>query len=445
MLACIEELPGAGLNVNLLQTLTDLANGLRIARDGIGQVAPGQAVTFRLIPTTTQLNVSAILAGDIDLLWLTKDVRFGDFQPVQAPLEQNLDIIGGMPITTVTGTLSGVQGILGQISGAIPIPLQVPVSVTITWSVQDTPQSADLKPQGNALTLGYDFLAPEGLKAPEISLVFNAPVVELTANMVLPLKSLYVHAQVVLSAQGVPTPPIDLPEVPLIVPALALPTVAALFDDPNYNAHSVFVMVPASSPLKSVDDLNALLNPLQNQVSGLSQFANFANFLLGIQLLSTALAAQPHVQFRSEDAERDLENIVWVPGSTFGTDYDADDAFSSLIFMAAPSAAMPIVQLSNEDNLDFGDEGGFEVHVGSDMYAALSQFSGNTEKDMTEFLQPASARMCIIAKGDSFNDQASSVAFSNIARCTPATAPSRVRPVGPPAAGRTLKAKRRSR
>jgi hypothetical protein len=429
--------------MNLLQTLTDLANGLRIARDGSGQVAPGQAVTFRLVPTTTQLNVPALLAGDISLLWLTKDIRFGDFQPVQAPLEQNLDIIGGMPITAVTGAISGVQGVLGQISGTIPIPLQVPVSVAITWSVQDSPQSADLKPQGNALTLGTDFLAPDGLKAPEISLAFNAPVVELTANMALPLKPLYVHVQVVLSAQGITTPAIDLPEAPLTISALAIPTVAAFFDDANYNAHSVFVMVPANSPLKSVNDLNALLTPLQNQISALSQFGNFANFLLGIQLLGTALAAQPHVQFRSEDAERDLENIVWVPGSTFGTDYDADDAFSSLIFMAAPTAAMPIIQLSNEDNLDFGDEGGFEVHVGSDMYAALSQFSGNTETQMSQFLQPASASMCIIAKGDSFQDQVSSVAFSNIARCNPATPPSRVRPVVPPATRRP-KTKRRS-
>jgi hypothetical protein len=422
--------------MDLLQTLTDLANGLRIARDGSGQVAPGQVVILHLIPTTTQLNVPALLAGDINLLWLTKDIRFGDFQPVPAPLESNLDIIGGMPITAVTGTIAGVQGVLGQISGTIPIPLQLPVSVTITWSVQDAPQGPDLKPQGNALTLGTDFLAPDGLKAPEISLVFNMPVVELTVNMALPLKSLYVHAQVVLSAQEITTPPVDLPEVPLSIPALTIPTVAAFFDDPNFNAHSVFVMVPASSPLKSVNDLNALLTPLQNQVSGLSQFANFANFLLGIQLLGTALAAQPHVQFRSEDAERDLENIVWEPGSTFGTDYDADDAFSSLIFMAAPSAVMPIVQLSNEDNLDFGDEGGFEVHVGSDMYAALSQFSGNTEAQMSQFLLPASARMCIIANGDSFNDQASSVAFSDLARCTPATPATRVRPGEPPVSGR---------
>lgn len=431
--------------MDLLQTLTDLANGFRISRDGSGQVAPGQVVAFRLIPTTTQLNVSALLPGDISILWLTKDVRFGDFQPVPAPLDQHLDLLGGMPIVTLTGTIAGVQGLLGQISGTIPIPLQVPVSVTITWSVQDTPQGTDLKPQGNALTLGNDFLAPDGLKAPEITLAFNAPVVELTTNMVLPLKSLYVHAQVVLSAQGVTTPPIDLPEVPLTIPALAIPTVAAYFDDANYNAHSVFVMVPASSPLRSLQDLNALLNPLQNQVSALSQFANFANFLLGIQLLSAALAAQPHVQFRAEDAERELENIVWVPGSTFGTDYDADDAFSSLIFLAAPSAVTPILQLSNKDRLKFSEEGGFEVHVGSDMYAALSQLSGNTESAMSAFLQPASARMCIIAKADSFDSQASSVAFSDIARCTPATPPSRVRPVGPPATGRTLKAKRRSR
>jgi hypothetical protein len=416
-----------GVKMDLLQTLTDLANGFRIARDGSGQIAPGQAVGVRLIPTTTQLTVPALLAGDIDILWLTKDVRFSGFHPVTTPLEPNLDLLGGMPIVTLTGTIAGVQGILGQIGGTIPIPLQVPVSVRITWSVQDAPQGADLAPQGNALTLGSDFLAPDGLTAPEITLAFNAPVVELTANMVLPVKTYYVHAQVKLSAQGVTTPAIDLPEVPLTIPALAIPTVAAYFDDANFNAHSVFVMVPASSPLRSVQDLNAVLNPLQNQVSSLSQFANFANFLLGIQLLSTAVAAQPHVQFRAEDAERDLENIVWVPGSTFGTDYDADDAFSSLIFVAAPTAAMPIVQLSNKDQLKFSDEGGFEVHVGADMYAALSQFSGNTEAAMSAFLQPASASLCIIHGGDSFDSNASSVAFSNIARCTPAPRNARVR------------------
>jgi len=415
--------------MDLLQTLTDLGKGFRIARDGSGPVAPGQVVGFRLIPTTTQLTVPALLPGDINLLWLTKDVRFGDFQPVAAPLDQHLDLLGGMPIVTLSGTIAGVQGVLGQIAGTIPIPLQVPVSVTITWSVQDAPQAADLTPQGNALTLGTDFLAPDGLKAPEISLAFHAPVVELTTNMALPVKTLYVHAQVTLSAQGVTTPAIDLPEVPLTLPALAIPTVAAYFDDANFNAHSVFVMVPASSPLRSVQDLNAVLNPLQNQVSALSQFANFANFLLGIQLLSAAVAAQPHVQFRAEDAERDLENIVWVPGSTFGTDYDADDAFSSLIFVAAPSAAMPIVQLSNKDNLKFSDEGGFEVHVGADMYAALSQFNGKTEASMSEFLQPGTARLCIIASGDSFESNASSVAFSNIARCTPAARVVRRRPV----------------
>lgn len=408
--------------MDLLQTLTDLGNGLRITRDGSGQIAPGQSVTLQLIPTTTQLSVPALLAGDIDLLWLTKNIRFGDFQLVPPPLQQNLDIIGGMPITGVTGAIAGVQGILGQIAGTVPIPLQVPVSVAITWTVQDAPQGPDLKPQGNTLVPGSDFMAPDGLKAPQISLIFNAPVVELTANLALPVKTFYVHLQVALSAQGVTTPAIDLPEVPVTIPALAIPTVAAFFDDSNFNAHSVFVMVPANSPLKSVNDLNAVLNPLQNQISGLTQFASFANFLLGVQLLSSALAAQPHVQFRSEDAERNLENIVWVPGSTFGTDYDADDAFSSLIFMAASTAAMPIVQLSNQDSLRFNDQGGFEVHVGRDMYAALSQFSGNTESQMSQFLQPASASMCIIHKADSFNDQASSVAFSDIARCTPAPA-----------------------
>src|SRR4051812_23425966 len=105
--------------MDLLQTLTDLGKGFRISRDGSGPIAPGQVVGFRLIPTTTQLTVPALLPGDISLLWLTKDVRFGDFQPVPAPLDQHLDLIGGMPIVTLSGTVAGVQGVLGQISGTI--------------------------------------------------------------------------------------------------------------------------------------------------------------------------------------------------------------------------------------------------------------------------------------------------------------------------------------
>jgi hypothetical protein len=311
--------------------------------------------------------------------------------------------------------------------------------------VQDAPQGSDLKPQGNALVLDTDFLAPNGLLAPEITLLFNAPVVELTANMGVPTKSYYVHAQVVLSAQGVTTPSIDLPEVPLTIPALAIPTLAAFFDNANFNAGAVFVMVPANSSLKSVNDLNAILTPLQNQVSGLTQVANFANFFLGIQLLSTALGAQPHVQFRSEDAENSLENIVWVPGSTLGTDYDADDAFSSVIVIAAPSAAKGIVQLSNEENLDFSDEGGFEVHVGSEMYAALSQFNGNSEGQMIKYLQPTSARLCIINQNGSFNDEVSSVRFSDKAACNATLVPMSARSTRVPSVRGAARARRRPR
>ncbi len=427
--------------MDLLQTLTDLGNGLRIAGDGSGQIAPGQAAPLRLIPTTVQLNAPALLAGDVNLLWVMKNVRFGDAAPVPAPLQSNLDIIGGMPITGVTGPVSGVPGTLGQLSGTIPIPLQVPVSVSISWSVRDTQQGADLKPAGHALTPGSDFLAPDGLQAPEITMVFNAPVVELTANMTLPVKTYYVHAQVVLSAQGVTTPAIDLPEVPVTIPALAIPTVVAFFDAANFNSSAVFVMVPSTSRLKTIDDLNALLTPLQNQVSGLNQFANFANFLLGLQLLGAALAAQPHVQFRSADVEYSLEDIVWVPGSTLGTDYDADDAFSSMIFIAAPDAYTPIVQLSNKDGLKFSEEGAFEVHVGSDMYASLSSFNGATESDLNASLQPASASLCIIAPGGNFDSQASSVAFSDLARCAPSprAAARRRRARGPLVAGRRRK------
>src|ERR1700751_1775713 len=50
--------------------------------------------------------------------------------------------------------LSGGPGLLGQIAGSIPVLMNAPVSLTVTW---------DVSRNGTSLVQGTDYLAPSGL------------------------------------------------------------------------------------------------------------------------------------------------------------------------------------------------------------------------------------------------------------------------------------------
>lgn len=405
--------------MDLQTTLTNIANGMRVARDGPTQVQPGQPVGVRLIPTTLQLSAPALADGALNLLFITKNVRFKDATALPTsltPTSTNPDILGGMPIpTTVTGTLEGVQGVLGQLSGSLPIPLQVPVSVTVQWSVRDAPA-----PQGKELVSGTDYLAPDGLQVPEISLIFPADVVELTKDATLPAKTLFIHAKVQLSAQGVTTPFIDLPEVPITIPALAIPTVAAFFRHADFRAvdgdnvpGAVLIMVPANSPFRSLDQLAPVLTSIQSLLSSLTALPRFATFLLGLEQLTSALAAlqAPRLQFRAAEGIGSLEDVVYVEGIV---DEDADDDFSSLVLIAASDASEHTVDVFNDSDFN-PDEGAFKVSVGPEMHAIVANFDGKTPS-----VQPAGAVIQVtklppggLIEPDKFNDEASSIQFSS--------------------------------
>src|SRR5205814_1720249 len=158
-------------SLDLSTTLTTLADGMRSVREGPRNVSPGQPVTVAVVPSTDGLTVPVLAAGDVNVFWLTKNVRFADANVVPPPL-QNVQILGGMPIPNVTGTTQGVPGVIAELAGTVPIPVQVPVSVKVRWIVTDD--------QGQPLTEGTDYLAPDGLDVPVVQLVFAAAFVELT-------------------------------------------------------------------------------------------------------------------------------------------------------------------------------------------------------------------------------------------------------------------------
>jgi hypothetical protein len=357
-----------------VDALKSIAQSLQVVRDGPAEIQPGQKVTVRLEPAASGLKLTDALPGSLDLLFLTKDIRFNNrfVEPVLDAAGLDPKIVNGQPITGLTGSIGSVTdvpGTLGQVSGSVPIPVEVPVGIQVKWAVLDE--------AGNELAEGADFVAPDGLGSPEVSFIFPLQVVELTSLTSPPLPvTRFIRAKVLVSAGGTtiaindPANPnnvadVTLPDVPVIIAALAVPTLLALFLHTNFAAAdgdddgAVLIVVPAASPLRSFEQVQPLLNTLESTVSSLTSFANFASFLLGLHTLNAALAAQPHVQFRAADRISNLNDITLIQRGIFSNDTEAEDELSSLIFIGPPGKT---VQCFNARNTS-SREGQFDLTI----------------------------------------------------------------------------------
>ncbi|HEX2079633.1 MAG TPA: hypothetical protein VHG08_18040, partial [Longimicrobium sp.] len=154
-----------------VEVLNDLAATLRISAAGAAQPVAGQPVTAGIVPPLDQLQVTDVLNGNLNLTWVTKDVRYNaaTLEPSLLPADLNPRILGGIPLGGVS-PLPGVPGVLGQLAGTIPLSsaASIPVGLEVEWSVRH--------PSGAPLTPGTDFLAPAGLTSPGVNIIF-APVV----------------------------------------------------------------------------------------------------------------------------------------------------------------------------------------------------------------------------------------------------------------------------
>jgi hypothetical protein len=404
-----------------LEALTELANTLRIVREGPPEVAAGRPVSARLAPPADALTITDFLAGPIDLKLVTKQLRFATPGPEPSldPADIVAQIVGGIPLRlpvvgNLVGTeqLSGVPGTLTQLEGTLPIPVQAPVAVAVTWSVRDA--------DGGPLAEGDSFLAPDGLASPQVVLVFAPEIVELTASAPPPVAvQRFLHARVRLSAGGVTTPDVDLPPVPLLIPALPVPTVLAMFRHTNFQPRSgdsqgaVLVLVPEDSPFRSLAALQPTLNTLEAAVSRLAGFARFASFLLGLRDLTAALSAQPHVQFRAQNGIGNLNDITLIHRNFPSlNDTEAEDELSSLIFVGPPGRKVEcFVARSFRDgegrfDLTIGRrvvEGGEQI--GLELFTAIRSLHPATPATV-----PTGQELEIVrARGGGFGDELSSV------------------------------------
>src|SRR5688500_13339367 len=142
----------------LVDLLQDIADGLQIVRGGNTGIELAEPIAFGLTPPLPS-SLDTLQLGDVNALAFTKDVRFTDALSPTGPLATYLtsatNIAGGQPVVDPTMTanlplpvalgntltlptlsgpsspsagnlLSGTPGLIGQISGTLPIPIQVP-------------------------------------------------------------------------------------------------------------------------------------------------------------------------------------------------------------------------------------------------------------------------------------------------------------------------------
>jgi hypothetical protein len=353
-----------------LSVLQGLESQFTAVRDGPELVPAGQPVVFHLLQGTPVINVTDVLSAPLDVAWIAKDVRFLNFGP-EAALDtvpfQSAALLpllqGGMPVRVpvvgnLVGTqdLPGVPGLLGQLAGAIPIPVSNPVGVSVHWDVLDA--------MHNPLA-AMQFSAPSGVDSLELTLTFPIQVEELTAAAAVTTVQRFIRATVTLTA-GTTAHSFSLPEIPLLLPAIGIPKLVAFFLHTNFAAASgddsgaVLIVVPTNSPLQSLAQLQPILDSLQATAGTLTSLAEFASLLLGLQILSSALAAQPHVQFRVADSIGNFNDITLISRAWYENDTEAEDELSSLIFLGPPGK---VLQCFNDRHLDEG-EGWFQLTIG---------------------------------------------------------------------------------
>jgi hypothetical protein len=352
--------------LDVLTSLVDTMGALTTPKPG------GFAVDGTVVPKPGQIDVTEIIKGALDLTFLTKDVRFSDakLEPDLTAVGLDPKILGGLPLGGVT-TLPGVGGLLGQVTGSLPLldKARLSVSIEVTWTVLDAegrPLATDQWSVSKGTVVNDGGVTK--IRGTDITVAFLPAVEELTSNNPVPapvIRTLRAHVK--LSAGGT-TVERDLPDIPVPVPTLAIPKVLAAFLHVNFQARDgdddggVLVMVPGNSPLRSVEQLSTTLSALQAAVTTVKSFAGFATFLLGLDELIGALAASPYFAFAATDAIDDLNDITIIQRSWYENDTELEDELSSMIFIGPAGKVLDVFC-----ETDFDDENGHcKVTVGPD-------------------------------------------------------------------------------
>jgi hypothetical protein len=337
-----------------------LARAFQVVLSPGTDVQPGQPLAAKLVPPA-ELTVPGALPADIDLTLVAKNVRFTKVDLADP------DLLGGAPFIRPVGAtadalsaaelpvtgddaVQGVPGLIGKLQGTIPLPINVPVELKqVEWSVLDD--------AGTALSPGVDYLAPTGLTSLDVSFTFPPPdVVELALGQQLSPVTRFIRATVTLATGPDPADEktVDLPDVPIAVFPLQVPTVLALFRNRHFAAVGpgplnlkgfVLLVVPSNAQLTTLEGLISGLGAVQTAAQLLALLSapaalpdlKLAGLPPVIAELTNAIAEHSpgSIKIRAADQLPDLSDIRMFSGGP-----TADCRISSLIFIGPPNRAV---------------------------------------------------------------------------------------------------------
>jgi hypothetical protein len=337
--------------------LTTLAEGFRIDLDSSG--AANRQFTAQLLPppgslddkgnlnVTDLVTSTQVTPSPVDVSWRTQDVRFANTDIANAL------VLGGLPIndllalnvgSVTNGATSppGVPGLLGILTGTIPLPIEVtaPKTFTVTlvdvrWRVRDANGQAvagvSWSLAGAPSGTSGDIAPPIGRALDPLTLVFDLAFAEQTSSF-QPLIQRRLEASVRLQAGGVSTGWIDLPPVDLQLPVIPVPTIAVFCQDTNFGSNKL-VVVPGNSPFDQ-DTLQAAFQTLRDTLDPLRSTFSFLGLFLDAAGTVADLLSGGNVAFRKADEISNLNDIDLESG--FFNDTEAEDELSSLILVGPP-------------------------------------------------------------------------------------------------------------
>lgn len=372
----------------------------------------GDPIRVRLSPPLSDLQLSDAVSGDVDLTMVAKEVLFGnaDLEPDFAAGALNTATTGAKPLLTSLNTFlppPGVGGLLTQIKGKLPLPLEgkVPVNVQVQWRVFEDNAGAP----GAELSSGeFAFAGPS--TTPEVSVLLKPEIVELTTSALPAPRRRHLQARVSLSAGGIAVGPRDLPAVPIFVPPLAVPGAVAFFLHRNFSASgdgAVMIVVPSDSAIGGVGQLNSTLQNVRTVATKLQSIAGFAGFVLGVNDLLGAVTAQPHVIFLTRDNITNMNDIDLIVRGWFENDTEAEDEFSSMILVGPPNFG---VACFNDRNRNTG-EGKFTLRTTEQLFAAVNDLHAKSPGVRGGTITIDNPPTGGVFHGEDFGDRLSSMEF----------------------------------
>ena len=353
-----------------------------------------------------------------------------------------------MPAEPITGilvppTVEGfrfVSGLVALPSLPVGVPLPpgvsspplpgrdvVDVQVTVEWNV--TRDSSGM----SFLTPGNDYVPEYGLSRPSENFTI-LPTAEDTisaGSRVIPsAERFFLVARVSLEARGAFVSR-TLPPVPIDVPPVKLPKIAALFRHRNFQFRegsqngAVLIFVPANSPLRLgnlVDELRQIDNLLQPVRMRIGTSLWVTSFLTGLGELLRAIADHQsrdplhYMAFRFEDRLPRLDFNFIDEGWGILDDVHVQDEVSSLILLGPPRATL---QCFNDWEMR-PVEGELDVTVGDvtlaalirDLHAITDQTTADAAVQLGTVRVPVNPRGRLLGGTHTFGNEISSLQFA---------------------------------